>query len=186
MSSRAQPLQPVCSIRVTRCLGAPVPATGCHLALTNTMTFLVTESDIEQCCRMSLGGSKLVPPQRFSEVLSNAFANVVHAAQHALCAIKALRCSQPIKRNRLGDILRKSSCTAIMQQAERELAVSAAPPRALTRQLQRSRFASLTSMAVQVAPCHHPPGSGGSPSARPPPPTQNLSPHPWQRLLCPK
>ncbi len=77
---------------------------------------------------MSLGGSKLVPPQRFSAVLNNASAIVVHVAQAALCAIKALRCSQPIKRNRLGVILRKSSSTKIMQLAERVLAVSAAPP----------------------------------------------------------
>ncbi len=77
---------------------------------------------------MSLGGSKLVKPQRFSEVLKNTKATVVHAAQAADCHIQALRCSQPQKRNRLGVILRKSSCTQTMQLAERDLAVSAAPP----------------------------------------------------------
>ena len=60
----------------------------------------------DQCLRMSLGGSKLVPPQRCSVVLSNAKANVVHVAQLVLCAIKTLRCSQPIKRNRFGEISR--------------------------------------------------------------------------------
>ena len=88
----------------------------------------MTESDPVQCLRMSLGGSKLVPPQRFSVVSSNAFATVVHEAQAALCLIKALRCSQPIKRNRLSVILRKSSSTVMMQLAERDLTVSAAPP----------------------------------------------------------
>ncbi len=75
-----------------------------------------------------MGGSKLPQPQRFSVVLSNTIAIAVHAAQAALSSIEALRCSQPIKRNRLGVILRKSSFTAIMQQAECVLAVSAAPP----------------------------------------------------------
>ena len=92
------------------------------------MTVLVTVSDIVQCCGMSLGGSKLEPPQRFSVILSNAFTMVVHGAKNALCLIKALRCSQPIQRNRLGFILRKSSFTVIMQPAECELTVSAAPP----------------------------------------------------------
>ena len=75
-----------------------------------------------------MSGSKLAPPQRFSEVSSNAIATVVHAAQAILCLIKALRCSQPIKRNRMRVILRKSSFTVMMQHAERDLAVSAAPP----------------------------------------------------------
>ena len=75
---------------------------------------------------MSLGGSKLVPPQCFSVVITAII--VGDAAQLTLCPIKALRCSQPIKRNRLGDIPRKSSSTTMMQLAERELAVSAAPP----------------------------------------------------------
>ena len=127
-SSRAQLQQLVFSRSVTRCLGAPVPANGFRHVCSNTLTFLVTFSDTAQCTRMSLGGSKLVPPQRFSVVLSNAFAIAVHAAQLVLCLIKALRCSQPIKRNRLRVILRKSSSTVTMQLAERELAVSAAPP----------------------------------------------------------
>ena len=127
-SSRAQPLQSGCSVRVTRCLCAPVPANGFGLVFTNASTVLVALSDIEQCPWMSLGGSKLVQPQRFSVVLSNATAFVEHEAQVELCAIKALRCSQPIKRSRLGVILRKSSCTQMMQPAERELAVSAALP----------------------------------------------------------
>ena len=122
---------------VTRCLGAPVPANGFRNVYSNTATVLVTDSDIVQCCRISLGGSKLVPPQRFSLVLSNAIAIVVHVAQSELCAIKALRCSQPIKRNRLGVIPRKSSFTITMKIAECELPVSASPPRALARQLPR-------------------------------------------------
>ena len=92
-ASRAQPLQLGCSSRVTRCLGALVPANGCRLVLTNTMTVLVTGSDIVQCYGMSLGGSKLVPPHCFSEVSSNAKAIGVHVAKAALCFIKALRCS---------------------------------------------------------------------------------------------
>ena len=113
---------------VTRCLGAPVPANGFRHVYSNTFTVLVTITDPVQCIRISLGGSKLEQPQRFSEVFINALANVVPEAQSALCAIKALRCSQPIKRNRLGEILRKSSCTVIMKLAERVLTVSAAPP----------------------------------------------------------
>ncbi len=54
---------------------------------------------------MSLCGSKQVQPHRFIIVLSNAVAFVIHAAQTELCAIKALRCSQPIERNGLGDVL---------------------------------------------------------------------------------
>ena len=76
---------------------------------------------------MSLGGSKVVPPQRFSVVMSNAVSTVVQGAQSVLCRIKALRCSKPIKRNRLGVILRKSAYTPTMQPAERELTVFAAP-----------------------------------------------------------
>ena len=75
-----------------------------------------------------MGGSKMVPPQRFSVVLSNAITFVVHVAQAELCLIKALRCSQPIKRNRLGIIPRKASSAPMMQPAERDLAVSAALP----------------------------------------------------------
>ena len=127
-TSRTQPPQSSYSVSVTRCLGAPVPANGFGLALTNTLTFRVTGSDTVQCKRMSLGGSKLVPPQRFSVVFSNAIAMVVHVAQAVLCAIKALRCSQPMKRKRLGVILRKSSSAKMMQLAVRVLAVSAAPP----------------------------------------------------------
>ena len=92
------------------------------------MTVLVTMSDNEQCCRMSLGGSKLEPPQRFSVVLSNAVKGIVHVAKTVLCLVKALRCSQPIKRKPLGDILRKSSFNPTMHLAERVLTVSAAPP----------------------------------------------------------
>jgi hypothetical protein len=76
---------------------------------------------------MSLGGSKLVPPQRFSVVLSNAKASSVHEAQHALRLIQVLRCSQTIKHNRLGVILR-TSLTMPKQLAERVLPVSAALP----------------------------------------------------------
>ena len=108
-------------------MGAPVPANSFGLVLTNTATELVVDSDIEQCHGMSLGGSKLVPPQRFSVILSNACAKVVHAAKVDLCVSKALRCSQPIKRKRLSVIYSKSSSTVMMQHAERELAVSAAP-----------------------------------------------------------
>jgi hypothetical protein len=99
--SRAQPLQSGCSARVTRCLCTPVPANGFVLVFTNASTVLVTGSDIEQCCRMPLGGSKLVQPQRFSVVLSNAKAIVVHVAQAELRLIKVPRCSEPIKRNRV-------------------------------------------------------------------------------------
>ena len=113
---------------VTRCLRAPIPAKSFGLVFRNASTFVVTFSNAVQCFRMSLGGSKLPPPQRFSVVLSNASAMEVHVAQVELCLIKALRCSQPIKRSRLGAILRKSSLTPIMQLAERELTVSAAPP----------------------------------------------------------
>jgi hypothetical protein len=56
-----------------------------------------------------LGGSKLEQPQRFSVILITAIAIEVHDAQAALCFIKALRCSQPINRNRLGAIMHKSA-----------------------------------------------------------------------------
>ena len=77
---------------------------------------------------MSLGGSKLEHPQRFSKVsrLSNAIPMVVHAAQAALRPIKVLRCSQPIQSSRLGVIERNASSTILIQLAERELPVSAA------------------------------------------------------------
>ena len=71
--------------------------------------------------RISLGGGKVEQPQPFSAVLNN-------VAQFVLCAIKALRCSQPIKRSRLGVILRKSSSTKTMQPTERVLTITAAPP----------------------------------------------------------
>jgi hypothetical protein len=64
---------------------------------------------------MSLGSSKPVPPQRFIPV----FCKDAHAE---LRFIKALQCSQPIKRQRLGAILQN------MQYSKRVLAVSAAPP----------------------------------------------------------
>ena len=126
--SRAQPLQSGCSFRVTRCLCAPVPANGFGLVFTNALTVLVTASDTVQCCRKSLGGSKLVQPQRFSEVLCNTTAFRVHAAQVALRRIQVLRCSEPIKRNRLGVILRNASSTILIQPAERVLPVSADLP----------------------------------------------------------
>ena len=127
--SRTQLVQSGCSVRVTRCLCAPVPANGFGLVCRNaSLTVLVTKSDIEQCCRMSLGGSKLVQPQRFSLVLSNAKALVVHVAQAALCPIKVLRCSQPIQRKSLGAILRNASFTPPIKPAERALPVSAALP----------------------------------------------------------
>ncbi len=72
---------------------------------------LVTETDFEQCLKKSLGGSKLVPPQRFSVVLSNAMAIEVHVAQAPLRPIKVLRCSQPIQSKSLGVILRNASFT---------------------------------------------------------------------------
>ena len=132
--SREQPTQFGCSVRVTRCLCAPVPANCFRLVFTNAMTVLVIDSDIEQCCRKSLGGSKLEPPQRFSVVFSNATAFSiatafpVHDAQVVLRLIKVLRCSEPIQRNSLGVILRNASFTIQMQLAERVLPVSAALP----------------------------------------------------------
>ena len=77
---------------------------------------------------MSLGGSKLEQPQRFSAVLSNAIAIVVHAAQGTLRRSKVLRCSEPIQRKSLGGILRNASYTTVIQHAEHELPVSAALP----------------------------------------------------------
>ena len=126
--SRAQPLQSGCSVRVTRCLCAPVPANGFGLVYRNASTALVIDSDIEQCCRISLGSSKLVQPQRFSVVLSNAKALVVHVAHAVLRPIKVLRCSEPIQLNSLGVILRNASCTMMIQPAEHVLPVSAALP----------------------------------------------------------
>ena len=126
--SRAQPLQSGCSVRVTRCLCAPVPANGLGLVFTNASTALVKASDIEQCCRMFLGGGKLVQPQPFSVVLNNAKAIGVHEAQVVLRPNKVLRCSQPIQRKRLGIILRNASFTSPIQHAERKLPVSAALP----------------------------------------------------------
>ena len=99
-----------------------------RIALMRTAPPPLSQLRRAQCLRMSLGGSKVVPPQRFSVVVSNAVSTVVQDAQSVLCRIKALRCSQPIKRNRLGVIPRKSSCTVTMQLAERVLAVSAAHP----------------------------------------------------------
>ena len=127
-SSRAQPPQSGCSDRVTRCLCALVPENGLGPVFRNASTVLVTDSDIEQWVVMSLGGSKLVPPQRFSRVFSNATAFVVHEAQAALRVIKVLRCSQPIQRNRLCEILRKASFTIPIKEAEHALPVSAALP----------------------------------------------------------
>ncbi len=75
-----------------------------------------------------MGGSKLVPPQRFSVVLSNAKAIVVHAAQAVLRPIQVLRCSEPIQRSSLGLILRKASFTEVIELAEHVLPVSAALP----------------------------------------------------------
>ena len=82
-------------VLVTRCLCAPVPMNGLVPVLMNDayFTFLVKGSDFVQCLRMSLGSSKLVQPQRFSGVFSNAEAIVVHMAQSELRTIKVLRCS---------------------------------------------------------------------------------------------
>ncbi len=77
---------------------------------------------------MSLGGSKLVQPQRYSVVLSNAKAFVVHGAQAVLRPIKVLRCSEPIQRKSFGVILRNTSLTKPIQHAESVLPVSAALP----------------------------------------------------------
>ena len=126
--SRAQPVQIECSVRVTRCLCAPVPANGFRLVDRNASTFLVTFSDIVECLRMSLGGSKLVPPQRFSVVLRNALTFVVHVAQGAMRPIKVLRCSEPIQRNRLSIILRNDSSIILIIPAEHVLPVSATLP----------------------------------------------------------
>jgi hypothetical protein len=95
------------------------PSIGCT-------TNLVTASDTDQCRRISLGGSKLVPPQRFSVVSSNAIAFLV--PQPVLRLGKVLRCSQPIQRNRLGMILRNVSFAEIIQPAKHVLPVSAALP----------------------------------------------------------
>ena len=109
--SLAQPPQSVCSVRVTRCLCAPVPANGFGLVFTNASTELVTGSDKLQCKRISLGGSKLVQSQRFIGVFSNAHAMVVHEAQISLRHVQVLRCSEPKQRNRLGLILRNNAST---------------------------------------------------------------------------
>ena len=75
-----------------------------------------------------MGGSKLLQPQRFSLVLSNAKAMDVHVAQIVLRLIEVLRCSQPIQRNRLDVIPHNASSTKPIQPAEHELPVSAALP----------------------------------------------------------
>jgi hypothetical protein len=46
--------------------GAPVPANGFGVVFRHTMTQLVHQTYNKHCIRMSLGGSKLKPPQRFS------------------------------------------------------------------------------------------------------------------------
>ena len=53
-------------------MGAPVPVNGFRHVCSNTVSVLVTRTDIVQCRGMSLGGSKLSQPQRF-----NAFAIAV-------------------------------------------------------------------------------------------------------------
>ena len=75
-----------------------------------------------------MGGSKLVQPQRFSVVLSNAIAIVVHEAQAVLRSVKVLCSSESIKHNRLDVIVRNESYTILIQSAEHELPVSAAQP----------------------------------------------------------
>jgi len=78
VSSRAQPVQRVCSERVTRCLRAPVPATCCRHVCSNTKPAVVTVSDPVQRFGKPLRGCKLVQPQRLSEVWSNARAKAVN------------------------------------------------------------------------------------------------------------
>jgi hypothetical protein len=74
-------------------LCAPVPTNGFGPVLTSAFTIIVTGRDFVQCLRLSLGGSKLVQPQRFSEVLGDAEAIEVHVTQSELRLIKCLRCS---------------------------------------------------------------------------------------------
>jgi hypothetical protein len=97
--------QLVFSCSVTRCFGTLAPMNGFAEVLNNTITVLVTDSDLEQCCRMSLVGSKLVPLLRSIVVFRNAKAMVVHLAKALQCSVKSLLCSQPIQRNRLGVII---------------------------------------------------------------------------------
>jgi hypothetical protein len=69
VSSCAQPLQFVCSALAARCSSSRVQANGFVPVYCNTLTGLVTVSDYAHCFRMSLGSSKLPPPQRFIPVL---------------------------------------------------------------------------------------------------------------------
>ena len=157
MSSRAQLLQLACSVSIACCLGAPVPVDGFRHVCSNTATALVTDSNLIQCQRISLGGGKVQQPQPFSAVLNNAPTNADNSAQMALCRIKALSFSKPSKRNLLvarGRGPLQPSSTTCMQLTERELAVSAAPSCALARQLQRSRTIFLVSIAQIVAANH--------------------------------
>jgi hypothetical protein len=62
------------------------------------------KSNLIQCLRTSLGGGKVQQPQPFSAVSNNAITILEHEAQLELCRIKALSCSQPKKRKRLGVI----------------------------------------------------------------------------------
>ena len=61
----------------------------------------------------------------------------VRVAYFVLRFIETLRCSQPIKRKRLGDIRSNSSSCPLKQPAERVLAVFAAPPCARPRKFKR-------------------------------------------------
>ena len=125
--SRSQLLQFHCSCSASGCLGATVPVNGCRNALKNTVTVQVTSSNAVQCLRMSLCCSKMVPPQRFIVVSSNAMTELVHVAQSIPRPIKALRCSQPIQCH-LGDVPLKPSFPQLMQLAKRDLAIFAATP----------------------------------------------------------
>ena len=89
---------------------------------------LVTPSDIDQCLRKSLGGSKMVQPKRFNVIYSNAAAVFVHPAKLALCIIKALICCKTILQKRLGVI-----ASVLQQRAKRVLTVSATSGSALAR-----------------------------------------------------
>jgi hypothetical protein len=129
--SREQLTQSEFSCSVTRCVCAPEPANGFRLVSTNASTVLVTLSDTEQCCTVSLGGSKPVQLQRCNAVSSNAAtATFVHDAKAPLRLIEVLRCSEAIQRNRLGAILLNRSHTIPptipVQPAERVLPVFAA------------------------------------------------------------
>ncbi len=163
---------------------APVPANGFRLVFANASTELVTESDTAQCKRISLGGSTLATAAALQRSLEQrpchrSTCRLGCSAPNQGSALQPADTTQPLGRNPAQRLLHHTHATRRTRTAR--ICCPSLRSHAPTSTIA-SYLSCIHSLTCSTQPSHL--DSGGSPSERPPPPTQTLHCDTRHHLLC--